>query len=146
MAELNPGHTPQVTPPRSFSQPKLIPVILKLKESYGTWQNCLAHFPKASRFTLGTKIDDVFLVAIEYCFLASYSQIAEKIVLLDRWISRVDLLKLLVELSWDNRALDGKKYAAISEQLFEVGRMLGGWRRQLANKTPETGSREKKEQ
>jgi hypothetical protein len=132
-------------PSAGFSQPKLIPVVLKLKEAYGTWQNCLVHFPKAIRFTLGSKIDDVFLVAIEYCFLASYSRMEEKLILVDRCISRVDLLKLLIGLSWGTRALDAKKYEAISIQLFEIGRTLGGWRRQLANKTPESGSREKKE-
>ena len=96
------------------------------------------------RFTLGSKIDEIFLSSIEYCFLASYSKITEKIILLDRCISRVDLLKLLIELAWDIHALDNKKYAEISERLFEIGRMLGGWRRQLINKTPPTISSEKK--
>lgn len=96
----------------------------------------MTHFPKANRFTLGSKIDDVFLNAIEYCFLASYSQTAEKLILLDRTISRVDLIKLLLQLAWDIESLDNKKYIHLSEYLAEIGRMLGGWRRQLANKTP----------
>ncbi|MDP1625400.1 MAG: four helix bundle protein [bacterium] len=137
MSKLNPSHTSKRTPPLEFSQPKLIPVILKLKDAYGIWQNHLTHFPKASRYTLGSKIDDMFLSSIEYCFLASYSQIAEKTILLNRCISRVDLLKLLVTLAWDTKAIDTNKYAVISESLFEIGRMLGGWKRQLANKTPE---------
>ncbi len=94
------------------------------------------HFPKANRFTLGSKIDDVFLNAIEYCFLASYSASAEKIVLVDRSIARVDLLKLLLQLAWETHALDAKKFMHLSEDLAVVGRMLGGWRRQLQNKTP----------
>jgi len=120
-----------------------VPVVLKLKETYGIWQSYLTHFPKANRFTLGSKIDDIFLAAIEYCFLASYSNISEKLPLLDRAISRVDLIKLLMQLAWDIRALDNKKYAHLSAQLAEIGRMLGGWRRQLANKTPERSPREK---
>jgi len=144
MSETNPSHNYKATPPPTFSQPKLIPVVLKLKESYGVWQNCLNNFPKANRFTLGSKIDEIFLSSIEYCFLASYSKITEKIILLDRCISRVDLLKLLIELAWDIHALDNKKYAEISERLFEIGRMLGGWRRQLINKTPPTTQSEEK--
>lgn len=110
--------------------------MLKLKDAYGLWQEYLTHFPKANRFTLGSKIDNIFLNAIEYCFLASYSAHAEKIVLVDQCIARVDLLKLLLQLAWDMKALDTKKYMHLSEYLAETGRMLGGWRKQLQNKTP----------
>ncbi len=106
------------------------------------WQGFLTHFPKANRFTLGSKIDDVFLAAIEYCFLASYSTSVEKIVLVDRAISRVDLIKLLLQLAWEIKALDTKKYTHISEMLNEIGKMLGGWKRQLVNKTPGNKSQE----
>lgn len=130
------SHSSEATPPPTISQPKLIPVVLKLKDSYGLWQEYLTHFPKANRFTLGSKIDDIFLHAIEYCFLASYSAHTEKTILLDRCIARVDLLKLLLQLAWEMQALDTKKYTHLSEYLMEVGRMLGGWRKQLQNKTP----------
>lgn len=124
-------------------QPKLIPVVLKLKDAYGLWQHYLTHFPKANRFTLGSKIDEVFLHAIEYCFLASYSAHAEKIILVSRCIARVDLLKLLLQLAWEMQAVDTNKYVHLSEYLAEVGRMLGGWRKQLQNKTPDHGGQEK---
>jgi len=137
-------HTQKRTPPSEFLQPKLIPVVLKLKEAYGIWQEYLPHFPKANRYTLGSKIDDVFLAAIEYCFLASYSASSEKQILLDRAISRTDLIKLLLQLAWDIRVLDTKKYIHLSKSLAEIGKMLGGWKRQLANKTPGMDFREKK--
>src|SRR3990167_9007028 len=116
---------PLNVPPRTILQPKLIPVVLKLKDAYGLWQQYLAHFPKANRFTLGSKIDEIFLHAIEYCFLASYSAPKDKFVLLDRCIARVDLLKLLLQLAWDIKALDTNKYVHLSEALAEAGRMLG---------------------
>ena len=123
--------TASLPPPRNNQQPKLIPVVLKLKDSYNLWQTYLTHFPKQNRYTLGTKIDDVFLVAIEFCFLASYANKDTKIVHLERCISRVDLLKLLLQLAWEIRVLDNQKYIILSEQLQEVGRMLGGWRKGL---------------
>ena len=92
--------------------------------------------PKASRFTLGSKIDDVFLNAIEYCFLASYSRESEKLVLIDRCIARVDLLKLLFLLSVETKALSSGQYAHMAESISETGRMLGGWRRQTVQKNP----------
>lgn len=96
----------------------------------------VAHFPKANRFTLGSKIDEIFLNSIEYCFLASYSRTNEKLLLVDKAISRIDLIKLLIQLAWDIKALDTNKYIKISEMLDEVGRMLGGWKKQITNKTP----------
>jgi len=98
------------------------------------WQEYLLHFPKQNRYTLGSKIDEVFLLAIEYCFLASYASKDTKLIHLERCISRVDLLKLLLQLTWEIRALDTKKYTVLSEQLQEVGRMLGGWKKGLETK------------
>lgn len=130
---------------RGKTQPiRLIPVVLKLKDTYAIWQNYLTHFPKANRYTIGSKIDILFLEAIEYAFLASYTHTEEKRLLLNKSISKVDLVKLLLQLSWEIRALDNKKYAHLAEKFAEIGRMLGGWRRQLQNKTPEN-SQEKQQ-
>jgi hypothetical protein len=111
-------------------------VVLKLKDSYRIWQEYLVHFPRQNRYTLGTRIDAVFLSAIEYCFLASYAPKDAKLSLLSRTISQVDLLKLLLQLAWEIRALDNKKYAHLGEHLTEIGRMLGGWKKGLLSKTP----------
>lgn len=110
--------------------------MLRLKDAYNLWQKYLIDFPKQNRYTLGNKIDDMFLVAIEYSFLASYANRDTKIIHLERCISRVDLLKLLLQLAWEIRALDNPKYIALSEHLAEVGRMLGGWRKGLETKNP----------
>ena len=123
-------------PTENFVQPKLIPVILKLKDAYRIWRGYLPHFAKTERFTIGAKTDEVFLLTIEYCFLASYSKQAEKLIILDRAISRLDLIKLLLQLAWETEALEAKKYFHLGAQLVEAGRMLGGWKRQLLNKTP----------
>jgi len=32
---------------------------------------------------------------------------------------------------WETKSLDVKKYAALSEKVDEVGKMLGGWQGQL---------------
>ncbi len=107
---------------------------MRLKDTYGLWQRYLVDFPKQNRYTLGNKIDDVFLIAIEFSFLASYAKLDTKIIHLERCISRVDLLKLLLQLAWEIHALDNQKYITISEHLTEIGRMLGGWRKGLENR------------
>lgn len=119
------------TPPQ-----RLIPVVLKLKDTYAVWQDYLTHFPKANRFTIGSKIDVLFLEAVEYIFLASYTHTTEKQALLNKGISKVDLIKLLLQLAWEIKALDNKKYAVLAEKFSEIGKMLGGWKKQLQNKTP----------
>ncbi len=130
-------------PPRSILQPKLIPVVLTLKNTYGIWQIYLVHFPKAHRFTIGSKIDDIFLLSIEYCFLASYSSFGDKLMYIDKAISRVDLLKLLLLLAFETQSLDIQKYIHISEELAEAGKMLGGWRRQTLQKTSHESEKKK---
>lgn len=140
----NLSHPLNVTPPRSVLQPKLIPVVLKLKNTYGVWQKHLIHFPKANRFTLGTKIDDIFLLSIEYCFLASYSSLGDKLTYINKATSRIDLLKLLLLLAFENKDIDNKKYLELSEMLAEVGRMLGGWRKETIQKTSHEISEKKK--
>ena len=124
-------------------QTRLIPVVLKLKDSYNIWQGYLSSFPKANRYTIGSKIDILFLEAIEYAFLASYTHTEEKRLFLNKSISKVDLVKLLLQLSWEIKVLDNKKYAHLAECFAEIGKMLGGWKRQLSNKTPEIKSQEK---
>ena len=110
-------------------QPKLAPVIIKLKDTYGLWQKSYAIFPKANRFTLGSKIDSVFLNTIEYSFLASYANGVEKMTLIDRGISRLDLLKLLVQLAWEIQSLNQNDYINLSQSLAEAGKQLGGWKK-----------------
>lgn len=135
MSELFSPHPSNATPPPHFLQPKLIPAVLKLKDVYGTWQIYREQMPKRNRYSLGSKIDEVFLTAIEYCFLASYAPLNAKMELLNRAISRIDLLKLLAQLAWEIQALDSKKYVNLLEPLTEVGRMLGGWKKGLLTKT-----------
>jgi hypothetical protein len=124
-------------------QGKFPPVVIRLKNCYNLWQIFLRDFPKANRYTLGSKIDEVFLFSIEYTFLASYTNFKYKIIIIDKAISRIDLLKLLILLSWEIKALENNKYIEISEKLEEVGRMLGGWKKQIQEKTSQIDEKKK---
>jgi len=119
-------------------------VVLKLKDAYGVWQDCLSSFPKAHRFTIGSKIDTLFLDAIEHAFVASYTNVAEKQPHINISIVKVDLIKLLLQLAWEIKAIDNNRYMALSGNFAEIGKMLGGWKRQLINKTPADKPQEKR--
>ena len=49
----------------------------------------------------------------------------------------MDLVKLLLQLCWEIKAMDNKKYIHLGERFGEIGKMLGGWKKQLISKTPE---------
>lgn len=94
---------------------------------YKLWHEFLPNFPRNSRQTLGQKIDGLFLEVIENIIKAGYSDKAEKEIFLKRASIKLDLLKFFLQVAWETRALDNKKYINLSEKLLEVGKMLGGW-------------------
>ena len=98
----------------------------------------MPHFPKTSRYSLGSKIDSLFLEGIEAIFLAGYSNQMEKIIYLQKASLKLDSLKFFLQVSWEIKALDNKKYIKLSEHLNEVGKMLGGWMKQFQKETPAT--------
>lgn len=91
----------------------------------------MLNFEKDSRYTLGAKIDNLFLEVIENIVKAGYSDKLEKQIFLKRGSVKLDLLKFFLQISWEIKSLDNKKYIKISEKLDEVGKMLGGWIKSL---------------
>ncbi len=43
----------------------------------------------------------------------------------------VPLLKFFIQIGWEVKVLDHKKFAAISVPLNEIGKMVGGWKKSL---------------
>ena len=91
----------------------------------------MPNIPKDSKYTLGAKIDALFLEVIENIIKAGYSNKVEKEIFLRRTSAKLDLLKFFLQLVWEIKALENKKYISLSEKLDEVGRMLGGWIKSL---------------
>ena len=89
------------------------------------------HFPKDSRYTLGAKLDSLFLELVELIIKASYSDKTEKFIFLKNASSKLDLLKFFLQIAWEIKALDNKKYIHLSEKLNEIGKMIGGWIKSL---------------
>ena len=104
--------------------------------AYKIWHGFLPHFPRFSKYTLGAKIDAVFMEIMESILSAKYSGKDNKSLLINRAISKLDSLKFFLQIAWEIKALDNKKFAHLSPPLSEVGRMLGGWKRQLEKQTP----------
>jgi hypothetical protein len=111
-----------------------LPVIQGLVVAYKLWRDIVPHMPKSARFVLGEKIDACLLSTAEYLFLASYASIEKRLSFVRDAGVKLDLVKFFLCIAWETKALDNRKYIAISEKLDETGRMLGGWIKQLSPK------------
>lgn len=101
--------------------------------SYKYWRECQKHFPKRSRHTLGNKIDNTFVGLIEWISIATYQTPDKKLPTLLKASAQIDLLKCFLQVAWEVRDLDEKKYITVSQQVNEVGRMLGAWIGKIQN-------------
>jgi hypothetical protein len=120
-----------------------VPVVVRLIEVYKMWHEFMPNMAKTSRFTLGQKIDDLFIETTELIFLASHLTKEQKIPYLQKASAKLDLLKLFIQISWEIKAIDNGKFIVLSEPLEEVGRMLGGWLRQTMSRSEPAGQRQR---
>ena len=75
---------------------------------------------------------------------AAFSIKIEKIAYIKTAIRKLDALKILLMVLWESRGLDNKKYIALSEELHDIGRNLGGWLGQVVKQnSPDAKSGEK---
>jgi hypothetical protein len=119
--------------------PHNLPINEALIKAYKIWFDAMDHLPKKARFTLGARIDTEFLSIIELVFTTGALSKDKKEPYLKKALANLDLLKLLLRVSWEVKALDNRQYLLVSTPLEEIGRMLGGWLRFLLNEVTSRG-------
>ena len=87
--------------------------------------------PKLHKYTLGQKIDTLFVEIIEAISIATFLSREEKLPWVRLAIRKTDTLKILLMVLWEAKSIDNKKYLALSVKVEEIGKMLGGWSGQL---------------
>jgi len=102
-----------------------------VKAAYLVWYEYYPTIPKTHRYSLGQRIDTVFIEIIEAIAAASYISREEKMPFVRVSIRKTDTLKILLMILWESKSLDAKKYIALSIKIDEIGKMLGGWQGQL---------------
>lgn len=112
-----------------------LPVINHMLGAYKEWYGIRDTMPKKSRYTLGDRIDNYFIRVLEILYTASYQSKQEKLPTLQKAISAIDTLKFMLQVAWEVKALDNKKYASLSEKVQQVGKETGGWKKGLETKT-----------
>jgi len=120
-----------------------LPVLKRLTTAYRLWHEIMPTITKTSRYTLGERVDRLFLEIMEYMYIASFLPKEQKLPYLQQAVGKLDLLKFFLQLSWEIKVLDNKKYIALTEPLEETGRMLGGWTKQVATAPKETSAPKK---
>jgi len=125
MNELNFTHTNNSTPPR------ILPLLSKVKAAYLLWYGYYQTINKNHRYTLGQRVDTLFVETIEALAIASYLSKKDKLPYVKLAIRKIDTLKIFLMILWETKSLDQKKYIALSIKIDEIGRMLGGWNGQL---------------
>lgn len=113
-------------PPRT-----ILPVLQKLKTVYILWFEYYKILDKTHKYTLGQKIDTLFVEIIEAIAIATFLDKTEKQPWVRFAIRKLDTVKILLMVLWETKSLDDKKYIHISQPIDEVGKMLGGWNGQL---------------
>ena len=119
--------------------PPQLPVLTQLKAGYILWYTACAKLPKTAKYSLGLKVDNLFVDAIEAISIATFVSREEKLPHLKRAIARIDTLKVFLQLLWEMKVLDTKPYTAVSEKVAEVGKMLGGWYGQVIKQNSPAG-------
>jgi hypothetical protein len=125
MSQLNfpQNSTSKYPPQRSFVE---IPILSVFENTYLSWHNFLTGLPRLTRYTLGIKIDNLFTDCLELSLLSSYASKTEKFNSVQKLSIKFDALKFFLKVLWDLKAIDNKKYIALSSPLSEIGKMIGG--------------------
>lgn len=114
-----------------------------LKRSYIFWFNCYDKLPKVHRYSLGKRIDNLFVEAIEMIFTATFLKQDEKLPYVKVAIRKCDAIKFFLLILFETDSLKQNSYIMLSESLDEVGRMLGGWHGSLVKPEQKQNSTEK---
>jgi len=93
------------------------------------------NFPRTERFGLGNKIDAALLDVLELTFSCIYLPPNQKVPILERAVAKLDKAKFFAQIAWENKLIITKEYSTLLEQLEEIGRQMGGWRKGLLTKT-----------
>jgi hypothetical protein len=108
-----------------------LPLIKKLITAYKIWHKVLPDMPRLDRYSLGEKVTTIFTDLIELILTGSYVSKEHKLLMVQKASIKLDVLKFFLQLVWELEAIDNKKFADISVALSEVGKMIGGWQKQL---------------
>lgn len=106
-----------------------------LKSAYKQWISIERNLPKCERYGLGQKVDSLFTNLLDILQKASFSPIDSKITLLSQSLPIIDSIRFFIQLSWELKLIPSKQFTLIGQEIENIGKMVGGWRKGLISKT-----------
>lgn len=115
-------------------------ILVRIKEGYLIWVNIVPHIPKGARYTIGSRIENRFLDLLELSYAAYFTEKEKKAEKISECILLLDTLKFLISVAWEGKLISNAHCESVSSKLEEIGRMFGGWKKNLDN--PEKKNRD----
>ncbi len=109
-------------------------LLLHWERTVGDLLDRTRDFPKAVRFTFATRIDGLCLDVLELLAEARYADVRTRAALLRQADGRLARLRVLLRLAHERRYLARSGFEHAARGVDEAGRMLGGWRSELADR------------
>ena len=97
------------------------------------WLSIVPHIVKGARYTIGTRIENKFLDLLELSYIAYFTEKEKKVEKITDCILILDTLKFLISVAWEGKIISNKHCEDMSLKLEEVGKMFGGWKKNLVN-------------
>lgn len=93
-------------------------------------------FPKKDRYSIGQKCEILTLEFLELLFEANAHRDQQRLILLKSLDTKLKIIKTMIRLCFDIKAFDQRKYIQCEEFLQEIGKMLGGWIKNIQKENP----------
>jgi hypothetical protein len=97
------------------------------------WVNLTPHIAKGARYTLGQRIENKFLDLLELSYITYFTEKDKKLEKITECILILDTLKFLVSVAWEGKIISNNQCEAVALKLKEIGKMFGGWKKNLNN-------------
>ena len=97
------------------------------------WVGILPHIAKGARYTIGFRIENKFLDLLELSYITYFTEKERKEEKVSECILVLDTLKFLVSVAWEGKLITNSHCQDVALKLEEVGKMFGGWKKNLAN-------------
>ena len=108
-----------------------IPIFKKSYDLYRQLHELRIQVAKQDRHTLWQRLENSTLEVIEGILRASSMTKDEKMPVLQEVSHSLNITRIFIRLTKDTKVIDMGKYEDFQNQVDEIGRMLGGWIKQV---------------
>ena len=108
-----------------------IPIFKKSYELYKQLHELRIKVSKQDRHTLWQRLENTTLEVIEGILRASSMTKNKKLPVLQKVSNNLNVTRVFIRLAKDTKIIDFVKYEDLQNRVDEIGRMLGGWIKQV---------------